>query len=49
MSRQGSVTLTENQTRVTVEVLIKADDVPEPEEQFLVNITSVRYDCGTVQ
>lgn len=42
MSKQGRVTMPENVTRVTVEVIVKADDLPEIEEQFLVNITSVR-------
>ena len=42
ISKQDSVIMSENQTRVSVDVVIKADDLPETEEQFLVNITSVR-------
>lgn len=42
ISKQDSVIMSENQTRISVEVVVKADDLPETEEQFLVNLTSVR-------
>lgn len=42
ISRQETVAMVENQTRVTVQVYVRGDSLPETEEHFLVNITSVR-------
>ena len=42
MAKQGRLTMYENQTRATINIVIMADDLPETEEQFLVNLTSVR-------
>ena len=44
MAKQGRLTMYENQTRATINVVIMADDLPETEEQFLVNLTFVRWE-----
>jgi len=41
ISKQQTVIMEENQTSITVDVVIKADSNPETDEQFLVNITDV--------
>ena len=41
VSKQSRVEMKENVTRVSVEVTVKADNVPEVAEAFLVNITGV--------
>lgn len=42
LSQQETLVMVENQTVSSIELKIKADNQPETEEQFLVNITSVR-------
>lgn len=42
VASQASVMISSGETQAAVEVVVKADDMPETDEQFLVNITSVR-------